>query len=110
MNHGEVEAFRIQLEYDHEALAEPIGVQEDWCAVARFDHTPNSPSGHDIREEGIHLDLCGGDENDRRRGFPPVPVNHAPEFCKQFFEKNHDSLIRRYETQTGVPKHKRKVF
>lgn len=109
LTRGDIDAFRVQLEYDHEAVADPLSAVSQWKAVARFEHTPNSPSGHDIVEEGLHMDLCGGENRRRLTGFPPVPLSAAPDYCKSYLELRHNELIRAYENRVGVPPAKRKI-
>lgn len=48
---GEITAFLVDLQY----APDPVG--ENYTQIARFDHNPGGESGHDIREEGLHLDV-----------------------------------------------------
>lgn len=48
---GTVRWFVVQLEYNP---APWLG--EEWIPVARFNHQPDSPGGHDVYEEGLHVD------------------------------------------------------
>lgn len=109
LSKGNVDAFRIQLEYGPDALADPVGAEPSWEAAARFDHSPNSVNGHDIREEGLHLDLCNSEGVARRKQLHKMPVNVAPDYCQQYLEQHHDELIQGYEKRTGVPPYKRKI-
>lgn len=106
---GSVDAFRVQLEYDMNSESYLPEADPDWCAVARFEHTPNSQTGaHDIREEGLHLDLCAnGSTHRKRRNFPPVPVNEAVEYCQDHLLQEHDRLVRLYEKRVEIPVPKR---
>ncbi len=53
---GEPVRFVAQLEYDIQAT--PTGENtSEWRTVARFDHHSEAEHGHDIAEEGLHLDL-----------------------------------------------------
>ncbi|WP_449405156.1 DUF7718 family protein [Halorhabdus amylolytica] len=58
--------------------------------MARFDHDPQSPYGHDIEEEGLHMDLYKQGQKYRivRSKFPYVPVNHAPRYCIEYSKQN----------------------
>lgn len=64
---GVPERFVVQLEYNLNApddvLAEP-----DWAQVARFDHEPDNPMGHDVTEEGLHMDIYFDGERVKRTG------------------------------------------
>lgn len=44
-NQGTVTRFMVQLEY---------WLEDDWCAVVRYDHDQEAPGGHNITEEGLH--------------------------------------------------------
>jgi hypothetical protein len=95
--HGEILRFVTQLEYDVEAT--PSGQNEpDWRPVARFDHTKDSELGHDITEEGLHMDVFKNGEKHRVvRNFEHVPLEDAPRFCEQVLEQNADALLERFE-------------
>lgn len=47
---GTVERFLVQLQRQS---APPISIEQ----VARIDHNPGNPLGHDLRTEGIHVDV-----------------------------------------------------
>lgn len=51
---GDVVNFVVAYEYK---------LRDSWMMVARFDHAQESPHGHEITEEGLHLDLFRGDRN-----------------------------------------------
>lgn len=95
---GQVVRFVIQLEYCLDDEFYWPQHCDDWQAVARFDHNPRAPDGHDVREEGLHLDVYrGDDEYERTTDFPFVPVNEAPRWCEEYFEENLDFLLERFE-------------
>jgi hypothetical protein len=50
---GDVTAFFVQLEYWYDG---------EWLEVARFDHAHETPLGHDVEDEGLHLDRYRGGE------------------------------------------------
>lgn len=51
----------------------------DWNQVVRFDHNPANPNGHDITEEGLHMDVYRDSEKVWvKDDFPAVPLIHAP--------------------------------
>lgn len=45
---GEVTRFVVQLEYLYE---------KEWMPVVRYDHDPMSDQGHDVTDEGLHIDV-----------------------------------------------------
>jgi hypothetical protein len=94
---GAVTRFVYQLEYD--IAATPAGTHTpDWQPVARFDHNVAPNRGHDVREEGLHLDLYRDGEKHRvLAGFPTVSLEHAPQFCEQFLEDNATQLLEQFE-------------
>lgn len=95
--HGSVTMFVIQLEYDVEAGYSGMHTP-NWKQVARFDHNPELGQGHDVREEGLHLDIYrDGEKVDVKRGFPHVDINDAPAFCEKFLSRNAEQLLKRYE-------------
>lgn len=61
---GEVRRFVAQLEYD--VAATPTGQSTpDWRTVARFDHDISGEQSHDVREEGLHMDIYRNGEKER---------------------------------------------
>lgn len=97
---GDVRSFIVKLEYN---VADEPAVAENWNGVARFDHNPDGEDGHDIREEGLHMDLCEPGEEDKRAwGFPEKTVSEAPAFCEEYFEENHLRLTKRYCKKYGL--------
>lgn len=96
---GDVDWFVVQLEYN----ATVMGQTNDWKQVARFDHHPQYSWGHDVRIEGLHLDLY---RNGRKykvitSGFPQLPVNEYPAYCEEYFKKQWHALIERFEQWNG---------
>jgi hypothetical protein len=48
-------------------------VDDGWHEVVRFDHNPENLMGHDITEEGLHMDVYKFGEKARvKDDFPPV--------------------------------------
>lgn len=94
---GTITRFVYQLEYD--VAATPAGTHlSDWRPVARFDHNSAPNRGHDIRDEGLHLDIYRDGEQYRvLTGFPPVSMRSAPRFCERFLEENADRLLAQFE-------------
>ena len=81
--------FLVQLEYR---------VEGEWQPVAHFDHNPDGTYGHDVTEEGLHLDVYrDGKQVRTKRDFPTVPLSTAPDYCVSYFKTNADPLLRRFE-------------
>jgi hypothetical protein len=87
---GDVVRFVVQLEYR---------LDGEWRAVARFDHDSNSEMGHDVTEEGLHLDVYRDGEKYRvERDFPAVDLNDAVEYCETYA----DRYVIQFERWHGV--------
>lgn len=81
--------FLVQLEYR---------LEDGWEPVVRFDHNPDGVYGHDITEEGLHMDIYrDGEKHLVRRDFPPVELSNAPDYCESYIENHADRLFRRYK-------------
>ncbi|APX98555.1 DUF7718 family protein [Natronorubrum daqingense] len=99
---GQVIRFVVKLEYN---ISNNTALLEKWEEVARFDHNPESQDGHDITDEGLHMDLIEPNGDDRRAwGFPDVPINDAPRWCESYFESNHRRLTKRFAKEIGIEK------
>ena len=86
---GTPTAFVVQLEYR---------LDGEWCQVARFDHNPELGMGHDVIEEGLHLDVYrDGEKYEVERDFPPVTINDAPAYCEAYLKRNADTYVQRFE-------------
>ena len=73
-------------------------VAGEWAAVVRFDHDPENPMGHDITEEGLHMDVYrDGEKVDVVNSFPPVRLSDAPAYCLAYLEEHAGTLLRRFE-------------
>jgi hypothetical protein len=91
---GDVTRFVVQLEYR---------LDGEWTTVARFDHDAESEMGHDVTEEGLHLDVYRDGEKHRvEKDFPPVDLNRAINYCESYLEDNEQELIQRFELWHGV--------
>lgn len=91
---GRLRAFCVQLEFNH---CPTTGEADDWKYIARFDHNPASLEGHDITEEGLHMDLRHPVEGDRTSyGFPPVPLSRAPAYAEDHFDEKYLEICERY--------------
>ena len=93
--------FTFQLEY-HLGNVSPY--PNCWRPIARFDHNQHSKKGHDIRDEGLHMDIIDADNTkfDVRRGFPHVPIEDAPEYCENYLLEHHDTLTAKFEQRNGL--------
>lgn len=102
VQHGVVERFTLQFEYN----AKPAYIRQeqwDWRPVARFDHNSSPYDGHDIRDEGLHMDIYKDGERHRvLTGFPSVPLAEAPRFCERFLEKHALRYLARYEQENDI--------
>ena len=74
------------------------GIGDEWRQVIRFDHDPENPMGHDIAEDGVHMDVYRDGEKVRvKDDFPPVPLNHAPRYCITYTRENAARFLDRFE-------------
>lgn len=85
----------VQLEHNPRPWADG-----DWQPVARFDHQPHLLHGHDVYEEGLHMDLYDRDGS-KRTVYPdygplPADTGRLLEFCKQRLREGCDHLLRAY--------------
>ena len=95
---GEIRQFYVQLEYNRSLSHKTT----EWVDIARFDHQPGIEHGHDIRHEGIHMDLCHPNGKDRKvEDFPRVKLNKAPDYCERYFDENYSSICLQYAEWEG---------
>lgn len=86
---GEVTRFVVQLEYRH---------GDEWAPVVRYDHDPASVHGHDVTEEGLHVDVYrDGDLYRREYVAPPMPASIALDFAEDHLMENVQRYTRRFE-------------
>lgn len=97
---GDVDWFLVQLEYN---VRPHGGKEDDWQEVARFDHHPHEPHGHDIRIERLHLDIYKEDKKITKRGFPPVSVNDAPGRCEEYLKEHAEHYLSQFECWHEIP-------
>lgn len=98
---GAVAWFLIKLEYNRNPR---VMENDDWCGIARFDHNPNALNGHDIRTEGLHLDILDehGNKVDVKRGFDSYSPNKAVGFCERYFRRHGATLAEDFERRAGI--------
>ena len=91
---GDVRWFVVQLEKNTE---DGFGTNQNWGQAARFDHHPEADWGHDIREEGLHIDLYrNGQKMQVRRSFPNISVNRAPAYCEKYLTEMEEKILRSF--------------
>lgn len=89
LDRGIPRAFVVQLE---------CRVRDSWHEVVRFDHDMDAAGGHDVREEGLHMDVYRDGEKVRvERDFPDVELTDAPAYCVDHVTTKHDHYVSRYE-------------
>jgi len=66
----------------------------DWLEVVRFDHNPDTEMGHDITEDGLHMDIY--------RDGQKYHLNRAPRYCTTYIREHANRLIRRFEQWHNV--------
>lgn len=92
---GSMARFVVQLEYDLAAETESAPA---WRVVARFDHDVASAGGHDVTEEGLHLDVYReGKRYARARNFPKLPPGPAMRYAESYLRQHADLLLARFE-------------
>lgn len=96
---GEVTRFVVRLEYRH---------GEEWRPVVRYDHdgTDRSETGHDVTEDGLHIDVYrDGAKVATEFVAPPQPPGVALDFAEDHLSENMQRFVERYErwheTETG---------
>lgn len=96
---GNLARFVVQLEYDT-----AVGDEETraWRVVSRFDHDQSSGGGHDVSEEGLHLDIYrDGKRYARSRNFPKLPPGDAMRYGETYLREHADRLVARFELWHG---------
>lgn len=93
--------FVVQLEYNvgHRTTRPDPSLE----VVARFDHDATSTGGHDVRREGLHMDVYrDGERVLRGRGFPKIPPGAAMRYAELYLSRNADRLVARFERWHGI--------
>lgn len=102
---GAIVQFVLKLEYN--VTQWEGGAEEEWQPVARIDHNQVDPWGHDLREEGLHLDLIQPDGTEVKTFKPFGPndpretpsVDEAFAEAKRFLELEANEIISEYEAR-----------
>lgn len=91
--------------WSRDPVLRPAGnwLDGEWLEVVRSDHDPASDGGHDITEDGLHMDVFRDGQKYRvEADFPPVELNRAPRYCSAYVREHADRLIRRFERWHNV--------
>lgn len=92
-----VTRFVVQLEYNIATVASDYSDPE-WRVVARFDHDTTTEGGHDVTDEGLHLDIYrDGARYQRSRSFPTLPPGKAMRYAESYLQTHSDQLLARFE-------------
>lgn len=87
-NQGTVTRFMVQLEY---------WLEDDWCAVVRYDHDQEAPGGHNITEEGSHRDVYReGEKIGTVQVTNPIPANEGFNYTEDDLRENVKRYIKRF--------------
>lgn len=99
-----VTEFCVQLEYNTRATFS--GADPSWLPVARFDHNVSPDHGHDIRDEGLHLDVYNGYGKEFvDTGFGTPPLTEAPRICRDYLEEHKERYLAEFERRINVNSH-----
>jgi hypothetical protein len=93
---GDVTRFVVQLEYYHDS---------EWHPVVRYDHdgTGESEFGHDVTDEGLHIDIYrDGAKTATEYVSPPKPAAVALDLAEDHLAANLERFINRYERWHGI--------
>lgn len=91
---GDVTRFVVQLEYR---------VGDDWEEVVRYDHDPASELGHDVTEEGLHIDIYRDGQQYRTEYVaPPMPAGLALDRAEDHLSENLEAFVDRFERWHGI--------
>lgn len=86
---GEVVRFLVQLEY---------WLDGNWAHVVRYDHDREAPGGHDIAEEGLHMDvLRDGQKVDVKDVSGPISPAEGLNRAEDDLRENAERYIKRFE-------------
>lgn len=101
---GRMVRFVVRLHY--QISNDPV----NWDVIARLDHNETPNSGHDLYQEGLHIDVKGpsGRFTKYRPKHSPLPPNTGALFqlCFNYLKRETQSLIDIYNgnSSAGPPK------
>lgn len=79
---NDIPRFLVQLHYQQES--------DQWTDIARFDHDETDPEGHDVYNEGLHVDVRRptGREVTLEPSHPPLPADRGVVLrgCTEYLE------------------------
>lgn len=79
----------VQLEY---------WLEDDWCAVVRYDHDQEALGGHNITEEGLYRDVYReGEKIGTVQVTNPIPANEGFNYAEDDLRENVKRYIKRFE-------------
>lgn len=91
---GDVARFMVQLEY---------WIDGEWCEVVRYDHDPDSAMGHDVTEEGLHMDVYrDGEQIDTEYVTGPLPADVAIDTAEEHLSEHLKQFVQRFEQWHGI--------
>lgn len=86
---GGVTRFVLQLEYRLEV---------EWRVVVRYDHDEAGTFGHDVTEEGLHVDVFrNGVKHGTEHLMGPLPAGLALDVAEDHLAENVERFVRRFE-------------
>lgn len=89
-----VTRFQVDLQY-MESFVPPSYTQ-----IARIDHNPANPNGHDIHSEGIHVDAITNHGRNRRYKphctYIPINLDVVIRGCANYFHQNAKFFVDFY--------------
>lgn len=89
-----IPCFLVRLHY----MTSPFPVQ--WEAIARFDHNETGTSGHDVYQEGLHIDvsIASGGEVKLHPPHSQLPQNRGKVIrrCVEYFDAHADFFVDVY--------------
>lgn len=94
---GRITAFLVDLQYSADAVI------DGFTQIARFDHNESTVHGHDVRREGLHLDVERRSDTKLRLWPAPdsIPRNLGlvVRQCLEYLIDNVDLFVQIYDGQ-----------
>jgi hypothetical protein len=86
---GDVVRFLVQLEY---------WLDGEWKPVVRYDHDAEAAGGHDISDEGLHMDVYReGEKVDMKDITGPIKPAEGFNYAEEDLRENAEQYIKRFE-------------